>query len=69
MPDKKKVRKIKPWFNKALLISSGNSSNLINISTINKGRNDCNAYPVSLFKQGGTGKDDIICEKYKWNKT
>jgi hypothetical protein len=50
---------------------SYNSSNDVvcqNTSTVNKGRSDCNAYPVSLFNQGGTGKDDIICEKYKWAK-
>ena len=41
-----------------------------NVSTINKGRGDslCNNYPVDEFEAGGSGKYDVICEKYKWAK-
>tara|TARA_B110001450_G_scaffold236922_1_gene242753 strand:- start:4375 stop:4740 length:366 start_codon:yes stop_codon:yes gene_type:complete len=39
-----------------------------NISTVNKGRSDCNSYNVDLFSQSGSDLNDVICEKYKWAK-
>ena len=42
--------------------------NVLKINNGNINNNKCQSHAIDLFKKNGSGKYDIMCEKYKWAK-